>query len=141
MVFIWSYHRLWPYAVCIDISTTLFATQVYTSSLIENAPVYLNGEAVRSEVLICNKDVLKVGTCSFRFEYNAGFEVPLQASRNTSQNTVGIKLFLSPLTLTLFYLQSDSSETPQKPKSPASAKRGKENVDMLTPKNVNMFSY
>ena len=111
--------------------------QVYTSSLVDNAPVYLNGAAVHNEVLICNKDVLKVGTCSFRFEYSAGVLSPLQAS----QNTVSAELPSLTHGFTASYPQVEekaSSETPQKLKSPDSAKRGKENA---TPKNVTISSF
>ena len=57
--------------------------QAYITSLVANVPVFLNDAVVNDELLINDKAVLKIGTCSFKFQYADGIFSPLRDENGT----------------------------------------------------------
>ena len=58
------------WVVHVWVLTTL---QVFATSLCGNAPILLNSVPVLEEKLVCSKEFLSIGTCTFRIEYYSGF--------------------------------------------------------------------
>lgn len=57
--------------------------QAYVTSLLSTAPVYVNDSEVKSEQLVKDKAILKIGTCSFKFVYAEGVFSPLREENGT----------------------------------------------------------
>ena len=57
--------------------------QAYISSLVPNVPVYINDSPVDSDVLVSDRAVLNIGTCSFKFQYEEGIFSPLRDENGT----------------------------------------------------------
>lgn len=62
---------------------TWLYTQAYISSLVPNAPVHLNDIPVDSDVLVNDRAILNIGTCSFKFQYEEGVFSPLRDENGT----------------------------------------------------------
>ena len=72
--------------ICVQLLTTVCVTmswvvylwvlttlQVFATSLCGNAPILLNSVPVLEEKLVRSKEILSIGTCTFRIEYYSGF--------------------------------------------------------------------
>ena len=101
------------------------------TSLCNNAPVLLNNKAVMEEVLIPNTSVISIGSCSFRFDYREGVFSPLREENHTPRE-VSSHSHRKQWKWCSSFVSCFIQKATKSPKTPASAKKGKENS--ATPK-------
>lgn len=147
--------------ICVQLLTTVCVTmswvvylwvlttlQVFATSLCGNAPILLNSVPVLEEKLVRSKEILSIGTCTFRIEYYSGFSPsPLREGNllTTPREVCGqhedqlcvhcMCVVLS--TVYVFILLQKAMKPPKTPRTPASVKKGKENT--ATPSKVQLL--
>ena len=121
---------------------------MFATSLCGNAPILLNSVPVLEEKLVRSKEILSIGTCTFRIEYYSGFSPsPLREGNllTTPREVCGqhddqlcvhcMCVVLS--TVYVFILLQKAMKPPKTPRTPASVKKGKENT--ATPSKVQLL--
>ena len=66
----------------------IFFVKVFVSSLVPNVPVKLNDVEIIEKAPVADRNIMTVGSCSFRFEYlNKSSVSPLQDTNSLPEST------------------------------------------------------